>query len=284
MINFDSEFFSPKDTLECGQIFRYKSLNDGFLVLSQDKACKLSERDGKTIIECDDEKYFKNFLDLDGDYSGVYNRATASEFDIVKNSAKVAKGVRILRQAPEETLFSFIVSQNNMIPRIKSIIERTCVALGEKKTFMGEEYYSFPKAERLAEKDADFYKELGYGYRADYISEVSKAIVNGKFDPLSVGELSTVELKKTLLTLKGVGPKVADCVTLFGYHRTDSFPVDTWIEKIYREDFKGEIKDRKKIAEYFLGLFGDDSGIIQQYIFHYKRNIESAAINNEKKR
>lgn len=284
MINFDSEFFSPKDTLECGQIFRYKSLNDGFLVLSQDKACKLSERDGKTIIECDDEEYFKNFFDLDGDYSDVYNRATASEFDIVKNSAKVAKGVRILRQAPEETLFSFIVSQNNMIPRIKSIIERTCVALGEKKTFMGEEYYSFPKAERLAEKDADFYKELGYGYRVDYISEVSKAIVNGKFDPLSVGELSTVELKKTLLALKGVGPKVADCVMLFGYHRTDSFPVDTWIEKIYREDFKGEIKDRKKIAEYFLGIFGDDSGIIQQYIFHYKRNIESAAINNEKKR
>lgn len=284
MINFDSEFFSPKDTLECGQIFRYKSLNDGFLVLSQDKACKLSERNGKTLIECDDEEYFKNFLDLDGDYSGVYNLATDSGFDIVKNSAKAAKGVRILRQDPEETLFSFIVSQNNMIPRIKSIIERTCVALGEKKTFMGEEYYSFPKAERLAEKDTDFYKELGYGYRADYISEVSKVIVNGKFDPLSVGELSTVELKKTLLTLKGVGPKVADCVTLFGYHRTDSFPVDTWIEKIYREDFKGEIKDRKKIAEYFLGLFGDDSGIIQQYIFHYKRNIESAAINNEKKR
>lgn len=284
MINFDSEFFSPKDTLECGQIFRYKSLNDGFLVLSQDKACKLTERNGKTLIECDDEEYFKNFLDLDGDYSGVYNLATDSGFDIVKNSAKAAKGVRILRQDPEETLFSFIVSQNNMIPRIKSIIERTCVALGEKKTFMGEEYYSFPKAERLAEKDTDFYKELGYGYRADYISEVSKVIVNGKFDPLSVGELSTVELKKTLLTLKGVGPKVADCVTLFGYHRTDSFPVDTWIEKIYREDFKGEIKDRKKIAEYFLGLFGDDSGIIQQYIFHYKRNIESAAINNEKKR
>ena len=204
------------------------------MVLSQDKACKLSERDGKTIIECEDEEYFKNFLDLDGDYSGVYNRATASEFDIVKSSAKVAKGVRILRQAPEETLFSFIVSQNNMIPRIKSIIERTCVALGEKKTFMGEEYYSFPKAERLAEKDTDFYKQLGYGYRANYISEVSKAIANGKFDPLSVGKLSTVELKKTLLTLKGVGPKVADCVTLFGYHRTDSFPVDTWIEKIYR--------------------------------------------------
>ena len=284
MINFDSEFFSPKDTLECGQIFRYKSLNDGFLVLSQDKACKLSERNGKTVIECDDEEYFKNFLDLNGDYSGVYNRATDSGFDIVKNSAKAAKGVRILRQDPEETLFSFIVSQNNMIPRIKSIIERTCVALGDKKTFMGEEYYSFPKAERLAEKDADFYKELGYGYRAEYISEVSEAIVSGKFDPLPVGELSTSELKKRLLSLKGVGPKVADCVALFGYHRTDSFPVDTWIEKIYREDFKGEIKDRKKIADYFLSLFGNDSGIIQQFIFHYKRNLESSAINNEKKR
>ena len=184
--------------------------------------------------------------------------------------------MRILRQNSEEMIFSFIISQNNMIPRIKAIIERTAQTLGEKKSFMGEEYFSFPKAEVLAKQSADFYYKSGYGYRADYMPSAAKSVLTDEFN-ISEQGLTTAELRKRLMKIKGIGPKVADCIALFGYHRADSFPVDTWIEKLYREDFKGTLKDRKKITDFFLNEFGEYSGYIQQYIFYYKRTLENRA-------
>ena len=148
------------------------------------------------------------------------------------------------------------------------------MALGERKTFLGEEYYSFPSASVLAGQDEQFYKNLGYGYRARYMVEVANAIVNGQINLEEIANLPTQQLKKELLKLKGVGGKVADCIALFGYHRTDSFPVDTWIEKLYYEDFGGTLNDRRKITEWFLSEFGGCSGYIQQYIFYYKRSLQ----------
>ena len=274
IIETNGEYFNIKDTLDCGQIFRYKSFNKGFMVFSGDKACYTYSENGKVFIESEDKEYFKNYFDLFKDYANIYKFATDSPYDIVSHSAKRAKGVRILRQQNEEMLFSFIISQNNMIPRIKSIIEKTCLALGEKKTFLGQEYYTFPKAEVLSQKTADFYKDLGYGYRANYISDTAKMIVEGKIDLEVADKMSTRELKKYLISIKGVGEKVADCVALFGFHRTDSFPVDTWIEKIYHENFKGELSDRRKITNWFLNEFGEFSGYVQQYLFYYKRSLE----------
>ena len=100
---------------------------------------------------------------------------------------------------------------------------------------MGEEYFSFPKAEVLAKQSADFYYKSGYGYRADYMPSAAESVLTDEFN-ISEQGLTTAELRKRLMKIKGVGPKVADCVALFGYHRADSFPVDTWIEKLYRED------------------------------------------------
>lgn len=276
-IETDGEFFNVKDTLECGQIFRYKPINGGFLVQSGDKCCVVENKGSVAGILCEasDEDYFRNYFDLDTDYSAIVRRAENNGYAVVREAARRARGVRILRQNTEEMLFSFIISQNNMIPRIKAIIERTANALGEKHIFNGEEYHAFPTAKTLSAKDRDFYSGLGYGYRADYIPSVAKAITTGETN-LSADGLSTAELRKKLIALKGVGPKVADCVALFGYHRTDSFPVDTWIEKLYKEDFGGTLTDRKKIADFFLSIFGEDSGYVQQYVFYYKRSLEKA--------
>ena len=93
-----------------------------------------------------------------------------------------------------------------------------------------------------------------------------------KLDDLA--KLSTSELRKRLTSILGVGNKVADCVMLFGYHKTDSFPVDTWIDKVYREDFLGRLKDRTKIAEELTNKFGENAGYYQQYLFYYKRLTE----------
>lgn len=271
----EEEFFNVKDTLECGQIFRFKPFEKGYLVFSKDMACYAYNEDGKAVIECETENegYFRHFFDLSRDYSLIYSRAKKSEYDIVSLAAEAGKGIRILNQDKTETLFSFLTSQNNRIPRIKSIIERTCAARGVKNSFSGEEYYSFPLPEELFDEDVGFYNGLGYGYRSDFIRSTAKRLIENADELDKMTALSTKELKESLMSFKGVGPKVADCVSLFAYHKTDAFPVDTWIEKLYREDFNGAEKNRNKINEFFVNSFGEDSGYIQQYVFYYKRSI-----------
>ena len=153
--------------------------------------------------------------------------------------------------------------------RREEIIERICAALGKEREFLGERYHAFPPAARLAEKGADFYAELGAGYRDAYLAATSERIAAEGIEHLF--PLPTPKLKKQLLTYIGIGPKVADCISLFGFGRRECFPVDTWIEKLYREDFGGTLKDRNRINAYFCELFGDDAGYMQQYLFYAKR-------------
>lgn len=305
-ITFDKEYFEIKDTLCCGQIFRFRETSGdygdgaaklggavggvnggddfgcGYLVFSADKCAFCYCEKDKTVIECaaGDEEYFYNFFDLERDYAGIVSAAENAGVPVLKTAANLGKGVRILNQNPEEALFSFIVSQNNNIPRIKGIIEKLCAGAGEEKVFYGErfgkkglKYRAFPSAETLAEMPESFFKEAGLGYRAGYIKGLAEKIADG-FSVAALSELSTEELRKELVSIKGVGPKVADCAVLFGFHRADGFPVDTWIEKVYKEDFGGTLTDRKKISEYFVGRFGENSGYFQQYLFYYKRSLE----------
>lgn len=276
-IEYDAKFFNVKDTLECGQIFRFRPFENGFLVFSGDKACYVYNEGSVAYVVCEDgdEEYFYKFFDLERDYSDIYSFARSSKFGIVQAAAESAAGVRILNQAKQETLFSFLTSQNNRIPRIKSIIERTCSARGVKKSFLGEDYYAFPTAEELYDESVGFYNGLGYGYRSDFIRLAAENLKGDLTVLERMSSLSTADLKRELMRFKGVGPKVADCVSLFAYHRTDAFPVDTWIEKLYREDFCGKEKDRNKISEFFVNEFGDNSGYVQQYVFYYKRNLQN---------
>ena len=261
-ISFNSEYFNDLSTLDCGQIFRFTKLEQGFMVLSKDKCAIIQTKDAITTIKCrkNDKDYFINFFDLARDYKSICDSAKQ-------------ENVSILNQDKEETLFSFIISQNNNIPRIKGIIEKLCTALGEKKEFLGIEYYSFPTADKMAEMDLSFYQSIGLGYRARYILNLAQMLNNGlKLDEFC--SLSTPNLRKKLTSILGVGNKVADCVILFGYHKTDSFPVDTWIDKVYHQDFLGEQKDRIKIAEELTKRFGENAGYYQQYLFYHKRLIE----------
>lgn len=271
MITIDNKFFNVRDTLNCGQVFRFFKRDDSYFCLSKDKIAKLFERGDKVVIEADDEKYFEDYFDLNRDYERLIDDICASNIQKVILSSKKYSGIHILKQDKEEAFFSFIVSQNNNIPRIKSTIEKLCCSFGEKKSFLGETYYSFPTAEDFASADLSVLKEAGLGYRAEYIKEAAIKICDGQIDFTRLDLLTTEELKKELLKIKGVGDKVANCVTLFGFNRGDSFPVDTWIEKIYREDFGGTLTDRKKINRYFLDLFKENSGYVQQYLFYAKR-------------
>ena len=274
-IIFDNQNFNIKDTLECGQVFRYHSYDKGYKVYSTDRCAYLYHERESVVIECldKDEEYFKNYFDLSRDYNIIVKSAIESGVEILQKCANLGKGIRILNQDQVETLFSFIVSQNNNIPRIKGIIEKLCLSLGEKKEFLGQEYYAFPTVEKMSSAPLKLYTSIGLGYRAQYIKRLAQDIANG-FDINAFSNYDTPLLKKTLVSIYGVGPKVADCVTLFGYHRSDSFPVDTWIAKVYEQDFKGELKDRNKMSKYFVDTFGEHAGYFQQYLFYYKRSLE----------
>ena len=274
-ITVELEFFSPKDTLECGQIFRFFPINEGYLVLSNDKACIVMQKNDSAVICCDeaDEDYFYNYFDLSTDYSAIYSRAQKSSYEILRKASLMGKGVRILKQNSEEMLISFLISQNNNIPRIKKIINTLSEKLGEKKSFLGYEYYAFPTATALANSDDGLLKECGLGYRAPYLKGLCKEIASSNL----INRLISLDedgLKKELLKINGIGEKVANCALLFGFYKTKSFPVDVWIEKIYREDFGGKLTDRSKITAFLIDEFGGDAGYFQQYLFYYKRSLE----------
>lgn len=269
VITYNAQYFNPLHTLDCGQIFRFEPFKEGFLVVSGSEACYLHSDGVTTYAECENGDYFYNFFDLARDYSKIVDKAKSYNVPLLFRSAEACSGLRLLNQQKEEMIYSFIISQNNNIPRIKGIISRICNALGEKREFLGAEYRTFPSTAAMAEAGAEFFKSIGCGYRDKFLDETAKRIYAEGID--NIEKLNTSELKKTLMGYKGVGPKVADCIALFGFSRRDSFPVDTWIEKIYREDFGGRLLNRNKICDYFLELFGENSGYMQQYLFYGKR-------------
>ena len=265
-----SEYFNPLDTLSCGQVFRYKKYKNGYLVFSEDKVCYLYLDNENVCIETEDDEYFYNYFDLSRNYFKIYDFAINYGNKMLSDSARYGKGIRILKQSAFEMIFTFIISQNNNIKRITSTVEKLCEKVGKKCASPFGDYYAFPtlsELENLTELD---YKELGFGYRGKYFISLIENLKNG----LAIEELKSLsdgDLYKLLTSQAGVGDKVASCIMLFGFFRTSFFPVDTWIEKIYIEDFKGSLKDRKKMSNYFISEFKEYSGYVQQYLFHYKR-------------
>ena len=265
----DSTYFNPLHTLDCGQIFRFSPYKEGFLVNSADKIAYVYSKGAKTVVESEQTDYFYKYFDLDRDYGEIVEKVCSYNIPLLTKSARLCRGLRILNQNREEMIYSFIISQNNNIPRIKGIISKICTALGEKISSPFGEYFAFPSSSALANADISVFTKAGAGYRDVYLSETSKRIClegTAKLEALSTGEL-----KKELLTYKGIGPKVADCVSLFGFRKTDSFPVDTWIEKVYREDLGGTEQNRERIAKHLTDTFGENSGYVQQYLFYGKR-------------
>ncbi len=275
-LKVSSEYFNLTDTLECGQVFRFIPYKKGYKVFSEDKCCYAYTEDEYSYIITDDIEYFENYFDLKRDYSLILKKVCSLGDEFISKVARLGKGIRILNQSKRETAYSFIISQNNNIPRIKNSIEKLCASLGEKKFFDGEEYYAFPLDDKISSQDVSFFKGIGLGYRDEYIKRFSQ-MLSGGYDLNALSSLSTKDLTKELLKVHGIGKKVADCITFFGYNKTDSFPVDTWIEKIYLENLGGKNASREVISNELSSKYGELSGFIQQYLFYYKRTIEKSA-------
>jgi len=263
--------FEPCHIFDNGQAFRFTEKAEGvYEGVAYGRFLRVSKRGGEiTLHPCnkvDFEGIWRNYFDLDRDYAALFGDC---EDKALEAGRCHAAGLRILNQQPFETLISFIISANNNIGRIRGIIERICKKCGTPFEFEGKEYYAFPEPEQLASLSKADLVECGCGYRAPYIEETTGEIAEG-YDLDSIRNLPYVRAKKELMHFKGVGPKVADCVLLFAFSKTDAFPADVWIKRVMSSLYSFSGNDRE-IYEFAKKRFGECSGIAQQYLFYYAR-------------
>lgn len=259
-----SPTFNVEQTLECGQVFRYKKTEKGYAVFSLEHFADIEDVDGKYLLTSDDTDYFVKYFDFETDYGFIQREV--GDNGAVSAAIEFGRGIHILKQDAVEVIMSFLVSQNNHIPRIKGIIERMCDNLGED---MGG-YHTFPTLDKLASAGEKFYTGIGAGYRAAYLDRTANILLDSRLDDWNM--LETPKLREKLLTLYGVGRKVSDCILLFGFSRCNVFPVDTWIEKIYREEYPKV--NAEKMAQLLEKRYGCYAGYVQQWLYYYKRESE----------
>ena len=269
---FPEDDFDLERIFECGQCFRWNADEKGvYTGVAMGKAAKIYREGERVYISgttADFENVWYGYFDLVRNYSDI--RKGLCTDDYMRAASDFGKGIRILKQDKWEALCSFIISQCNNIPRIKKIVETLCRLFGEKTILFGEEFYTFPTAEKIACLTPEELAPLRAGYRAPYIINAAKLIANGELDLETVSKAAPADALKTLKALNGVGDKVANCVVLFGLQMLDAFPIDVWMKKALDAHY-GKGFDPK--------IFSPYAGIAQQYMFYFARSGKDLQIS-----
>lgn len=256
------EIFDLGLTLDCGQAFRWEKDKNGiFSGVAFGKVMRVKQEDGKInfygLSEEDFNTVFREYLDFDCDYKEITDKYKGDEY--LARAVKEYSGIRILKQDSWEALCSFIISQNNNIPRIKGIIKRLCENFGEE---IEEGFYSFPEAAALADLTVEDLAPLRAGFRAKYIIDAAKKVGSSEIDFDGIRKNPIDYGREELQKIKGVGKKVAECTLLYGFGKIDAFPVDVWVKRIMAEMYPDGLPECTVGTE----------GIAQQYLFHWRRN------------
>ena len=221
-------------SLDCGQAFRWKETENGIWHgVVQGRVFNLYQKDENLVLKNateDDAEIMFDYFDLSRDYDALCSRFSEDKY--LKQAVSQYYGIRILHQDPWEALCSFIISQNNNIPRIKGIIERLCEAFGEE---IGNGDYSFPLPQKLAGLKVEDLSYLRSGFRAKYIIDAAQKIAGGEVDLSVMSSIDIEEAREQLMRIKGVGPKVAECTLLYGCKRAEALPKDVWVKRILNE-------------------------------------------------
>lgn len=259
--------YDAQQTFNCGQCFRWDNRRDGWQGFAGEYPCYIhfegNDMYVQSLVPVDNmkafAKYINHYLSLDMDYTSMKKQFSAD--DTMKKAISYAPGIRVLTQPFFETLITFIISRNNNIPRIKKIVDAMAQTYGTKVGDM----YAFPTPQQLADVTIEQYSELRMGFRAKYVYDAVQKILSGQVSEEAVKNMAYADAQKHLMQIKGVGPKVADCVLLFSCEKWESFPKDVWINRAMEQLFPDGLP---RCVE---GL----EGIAQQYIFHYARfNLE----------
>ena len=277
----NQDTFELRDIFECGQCFRWNIQEDGsYTGVIKDAVINVKKENDEIVFTGKSNKEIKDiiydYFDLQRDYKELKQKLSQID-QYLKISVEYGKGIRLLNQDLWETIISFIISANNNIPRIKGIIERLSAKYGNEIEWNGTKYYTFPTAEQLKNVTVEDYRKLGLGFRDIRLYETTQMILKGE---VNLDELhknpNTTEVREKLLTLSGVGPKVADCILLFSdLKRFDVFPIDVWVRRVMNELYLKEDDEnkvsKKKIEELATEKFGNLKGLAQQYLFYWRR-------------
>lgn len=274
-----NENFNIRQIAESGQCFRMNRIDgssEHYSLVAYGKYLEAKQVDEDVVeLTCTKAEYhqlWEEYFDLKYDYGRITDLLINGGDPFLREAAIYGNGIRILRQEPFETTISFIISQNKNIPAIKSCIEGICFRYGEKKDSKfakeGISYHAFPTPAILAEAAREDLRALKTGYRDDYILKASQAVIDGRLDFALLKQSSYEEAVRTLKTIHGIGEKVANCISLYGLHHIEGFPVDVWILRVLKEIYRGSFPKE---------MYSGYAGILQQYMFYYIRHLKGVA-------
>ena len=266
--------FNLKDTVTCGQIFRYFEEEDNsYTIILMDRVINIKYNNNTLYVESNNENQLEavvfKYFDLNRDYNNI-NKIILKKDKEIKEVIDSCIGLKMINSYPFETIISYIISANNSVPSIRKSVDMISNKYGKKVIFRNKDYYLFPTPEELKDVPVEFYRDCKVGFRDKYIYNIVNLINKNPMYLDDLKQKNTLEAFDMLLNEKGIGPKVASCILLFAYQKLDVFPIDTWVKKIMLDKYniKGEANIRKQAKE----LYGDYSGIAIQYMFHYSRN------------
>ena len=282
IILHEYDSFVISQTLECGQCFRFTQIGEeNYIIVAYGKIlniyCDGTDIVFKNTTEEEFNNIWYNYFDFGRNYNDIKKKISEND-EILQKAVEYAPGIRILNQDRFECLISFIISQNNRIPMIKKVISNISKKYGRYiGSVDGEEYYAFPNPEELIKADEAGLMECKTGFRAKYIIDAVQKVIHGEIN-LNADDMDTETLRKMLMTIKGVGPKVADCTMMFSFGRCETFPTDVWVKRIMSElYFNGREASVKEIHQKAEECFGDYAGYAQQYLFNYARQFKIGA-------
>ena len=270
--------FNLTYTLECGQSFRWKPIDDWYYGVVDGRFLRIRQENQTLIVESSANEYanqleafLRHYLDLNRDLPAILQAVDIDAY--IHQAIETFWGMRILNQDVWECLASFILSQNNNVPRIKGIIRTISERFGEKLALGDEIDYSFPTPQSFTQAGVDALFDCRMGYRAPYLWEASSAVLEGSLDLEALKSMPYVEAKLELMRFKGIGEKVADCVCVFSLGHVEAIPIDVWIKRIIEEVYLRRKVSVCEIREFTESYFGKYLGYAQQYLFHYARTV-----------
>lgn len=241
MVRVQSEYFDLHKIADSGQCFRITRCEDGsYLTIHRDSFVYATRcEDGAWEFDCTQEQFdrvWHDYFDMDRDYESWFSSVDPAD-EFLAEAARMSKGLRIVNQDPWETLVSFIISQRRSVPSIMTCVDKLCRRFGIQLDGRNEDVFLFPSAETLSELTCADLDGCSMGYRNEYVLDAARRVTDGRLDLQALRSASDEELLDGLMSVKGVGIKVANCTALYGYGRLGLFPVDVWISRMLEEHY-----------------------------------------------
>ena len=267
--------FNLHDTVTCGQIFRFSCEDDGsYTIVLSDRVVNLKLDGNKLFIDSSNmnniESIIRDYFDLDFDYNSVNNLLLSIDSDN-KKIIDSCIGLKMINEPRFEVIISYILSANNGVPQIRNSLDNISRMFGKKVLFRGREYYLFPTIDEIRGASVSDFRSCKAGFRDKYLYEFINKVSSGEFSFDVIDSMNSSDALNYLMLNRGIGEKVASCILLFGYHRFDVFPIDTWVKKYMKGKY--DIEGVSNIRKFIYDKYKDNCGLIIQYIFHYSRNV-----------